>query len=146
MEENNKTVYLENYLMENSVISEVPAKIVEYQEETMLAYYREMAKMYSMDFDEFISMAFGADSEEAFIEMNKVGIEESAKYSLVVQAVAEDQNMTVSDSEISAYFFENTGSEDYSQFEQTYGKPYIKMSILMENVRDFVVDNAVIEE
>ena len=69
----------------------------------------------------------------------------TAEFYLVLQAIAEDAGISVSDDDIAAYFIQYKGIEDYSVYEDYFGMPYLKMIVLQQAVLDYVTDNAVME-
>ena len=72
-------------------------------------------------------------------------IKTQAKAALIYQAIAEDAGLSVSDDDIKAYFKTNTGSEDYSSAKSTYGMAYIKNTVLLSKVEEYVRNSAVLK-
>ena len=111
----------------------------------MIASYKQYAEYYDMDLEEFLSLAEGVSSTDellnAYVEQNT----EMANYNLIIQAIAEDSNISVSEDDLAAYFKENFGTEDFSQYEELFGMPYLKFTVLQETIFDNLVDNAVFE-
>ena len=70
---------------------------------------------------------------------------QNATMFLVFQAIAEDANITVSDDYVAAYFANYMGVEDYSQFEEQYGAPYLKLNVLHSKVVELVEENSTLE-
>lgn len=136
--------YLQNRLFESCTVSEVPEVLTAYQQNSILDYYNTYAQYYSMTLDDFISEAAGFDSREALFDAMAGDIQNSAKSCLIVQAIAEKENITVSDDDITAYFEEN-GSEDLSTYMEEYGKPYLAYIVMTNRVMDMIHEAAVLE-
>lgn len=123
-------------------VSEIPEKLFKHEQDAMLNYYEEYASYYSMELDEFLSSNMGVESAEALLESNRESNEASVRYSLVMQAIAEDSGMSASEEDISAYFLEMSGTDDYSSYEEQYGKPYLTQTVLFQKIVDHLTENA----
>lgn len=135
--------YVQNFVMDNSQVKSLPNRMVKYQENMLIKYYQEGAESYSMEMEEFLSTYLELDSVDALLEEYREDIVQKVSLHLVMQAVAEDAGITVTDEDVAAYFQEYTGSEDYSQYLETYGMPYIKVMVLRQAVLDYLCENAV---
>ena len=136
--------YVIEYLMNEIPVHSIPDEMIKYQEKAMLQDYREAAKDYSVQYDEFLNIKAGVSSEEELIEINRENNLKNATYYLVLQAVAEDLNLSVSEEDLVDYFTENSGTGDYSSFENRYGLPYLKNIILCQKTLDYIIENAVL--
>jgi len=136
--------FLENYLNTEVVVSAVPESIVRYHEQLMVRHFIDTAAQWGMDFDEFL-MGNNYDSIEAFIESSRTEIDMEARLSLIRQAVAEDAGIIADTDDVTAFFMENFGQEDFSMFEELYGLPWLKQSIRNQMVMDFITENVVLE-
>ncbi len=137
--------YLRKYLSENSQVATIPESLILFQQESMLAYYRLYAKQYGMDLDAFLVTVAGFESREALLAEYKQENEDAAKYCLIVQAIAEEQGMEVTDEDIAAFFDEQIGNTDYSTYEADFGLPYLKMNVLNDMVTKFLEEKAVLD-
>jgi trigger factor len=137
------TWYVRQYLADETVIRSVPDLITEYQKREMINWYRERADESNMELEEFLSAQAGYSGVDELLEDNKESIEESARYYLVVQAIAEDAGFSVSDEDLADYFSEYYGSSDYSYYEELFGVPFLKQYVLVKKVLDYAVENAV---
>ena len=134
--------YLQEYILSNSTVETVPDSVFDYNEELMINYYAENAASYGVDLDEFLATYIGVSTIEELKEKEYDGNVDVCKYTLVIQAIAEDSDILLSNEELASYFEENAGSSDYSTYEDEYGLPYIKhivmegvvMNLLQENV------------
>jgi trigger factor len=138
--------YVRSYMTSDVKVKEVPESITEYQNNNMLKYYEDTAKSSDTTLEEYIKTNFNISSVEELIEQNAAGIEQAAKYSLVVQAVAEDAKISVNDEDVTNYFKEQIGTDDYSPYETEYGMPYLKQQTLGYKVLTYITDHAVLEK
>ncbi|MCL2488007.1 MAG: FKBP-type peptidyl-prolyl cis-trans isomerase [Oscillospiraceae bacterium] len=136
--------YIDGYLKTEVPVQEVPAKLITYQEKVMLEYYQGYADNYGMELEEFLSAYVDASSVEELIETKRKEVLQSVKFSLIVQAIAEDGQFTVSNQDLADYFAEYAGSSDYSMFEEEYGLPWLKQVVLTQKVLNYIADNAVL--
>jgi trigger factor len=137
--------YVQEYIVENTNIISLPEALKEYQENTMLNYYQDYASYYSMDIEEFLSSYMGIATTDELIKNNNAEITEAANLYLITQAIAEDIGISVSDEDVATYIKDSAGLDDYSQYEEEYGMPYLKFVTLNQLVIDYLVDKAVLE-
>lgn len=138
--------YIQEYLINNMTVASVPETVMTYQENIMKNYYEMSATSYGMDVETFLASYVGYESLDALVAASVDQLEQQAKFALTIQAIAEQSDITVSDEIMKAYFLKYTGTEEYAQFEDIYGLPYLKNSILQEAVLDFLVEAAVMAE
>lgn len=134
--------FIWTYLTENSTVSEVPEAVLEYEKGQMIQYYTSTAAMYGVDLDTFLSSMMGIASVDELVEKSADDLKNSATRRMIVQAIAEDASLEVTDDDIVLYFTENMGSADYSSYETFYGKGYLKMILLNEQVTNLLRENA----
>lgn len=146
LQKNVVQTYVQNYLANDVTVNNMPQSLITYQEKAMTKYFEDYAEMYGVGMDEFLSSYVGVSSIDELLENYAEDNAANARYLLVIQAVAEDSGMSISDEEITAYFEESMGTSDYSTYEQDYGMPYIKQTVLGQKVLDQIVDNAKYEE
>lgn len=135
--------YINEYFSNEVTVQSVPEKMTEYQEQAMLSYYKESAAYYSMELDEFLASAAGVASVDELIEVNRDNTAAAVTFYLVIQAVAEDAGISVSEADLGDYFAEYVGTSDYSSFEEQFGLPYLKQVVLCQKVIDYVAENSV---
>ena len=100
--------------------------------------------MNGMDFASYIGLYFdGISTEEELLEVQEEAILVGARQTLMLQAISEAQNITISDEDVSTYMSENMGVTDLTQYEATYGMPYLKNFVLNNEMLQFLADNAV---
>ncbi len=139
-------VYIQNYLSEEFVVASVPEDVLTYQQTIMQNYYKMSAAQYDMTLEEYLITYIGHESIEALTEASKEEITQTSQFALVIQGVAEDANLEVTDEDLKAYFVKFTGDEDFSRFEEIYGMSYLKKSVLQEIVMEYLVSNATLEQ
>ena len=135
--------YIQQYLLDESKFTEtLPESMIDIQEKTLINAYKIQATMYGMELDTLLTN-IGISSKEELIDQSRGQIEDSVKFCLCTQAIAETLRFTATDDNIRAYFLKNTNSEDYSQFVSTYGEPYVKMIVLQDLALNYIKDNAI---
>ncbi|MDD5095274.1 MAG: FKBP-type peptidyl-prolyl cis-trans isomerase [Dehalococcoidia bacterium] len=137
--------YVQEYIVQNTNIISLPEALLEYQKNSMISYYQGYAESYSMDIEEFLSSYVGVATIDELIQANIANMTETAKFPLIIQAIAEDASISVSDEDVAAYVKKYAGADDYSGYEENYGMPYLKLITLSQAVTDYLVDNAVLE-
>ncbi len=140
-EDNNYTAGSDALMMavENATIDGYPEELYE----SCLAEYDEMnasfAEMLGMD----VADLEGTEEEkkEAVIDM--------VKEDMVTTAIAEKEDITVSDEEYQSYLednYEDYGYDSTESFESDYTKDALMEEILLSKVQDFLLENANITE
>ncbi|MBO6158111.1 MAG: trigger factor [Firmicutes bacterium] len=137
--------YVTEYLNENCTFKTAPGSLITYMQDMMIDYYAYYADNYGMDIDTFLQQYEQVDSVEALKEKYMDATMEDVNAALLLQAIAEDQGIVVTQDEIGMYFEEINGSPDYSMYEEEYGLPYLMQAVLLEKVHDLLIDNVVIE-
>ncbi len=121
------------YLYDNTTFQEVPESMVDYNIEAAIAYYKAYASAYGITFEEFLQSYTEAGSEAEFREAQYDSAYDSATYYLLYQALEEDMGLSVSDKDVTAYF-SNLGTTDLDTMVDTYGMPYLKNQLLINEV------------
>ena len=136
--------YVQAYIADNSTVSSLPEVLLQYQEDSLINYYQSSAGYYGMELDEFITTYLGVASIDELLESNKDNLENAANYYLIIQAIAETEDIKVTEEDLTAYFAKYLGTDDYTEYETYYGLPHLMMSTLHQFVLDYIVDNAVL--
>lgn len=131
------------YMQNNTTFKEIPQAALDYQSASMINSYKNTAAMYGIPFEDFLKNAMGIESEAALIEKMKDQIEDSAKQLLILQAVAEDADLQVNEGSIKEYFKNNMGTEDFSKYDEHFGRPYVSLVVMSELSNSYLIDNAV---
>ena len=136
--------YVQEYVIDNTAVNTIPKALLTHQKDLIVDYYQGLADSYGMELNEFLSANMEiADTEELLTEFQD-DIAQAATVSLVMQAVAEDLAISITDEDVAAFFVENMGTEDYTEYETEYGLPYLKMVVLQKHVVDYLTENAVL--
>lgn len=138
--------FLQDYILTNSTVLDVPDAMLSYQENLMIKQYEDYAAYYNMSLEEFLPNIAGVETVDELLASHKDENTQSAKFYLIVQAIAEEANIEVKDANLRAYFEKYAGSADYTQYKDYYGKPYLVMMVQTQNVLDFLRENAVLEQ
>lgn len=144
LQNNAITSFVQQFVVENSTVSEVPKTMLAYQEESMLAFYEGIAASNGATFEQIIQMYEGVATKEELVAKNSEYNTTAATFNLTVQAIAEKENFTVTEADLAAYFKKETGSEDYSTYVEQYGKPYILQVVMIQKVMDLLQENAIL--
>ena len=128
--------YIYNTLNEMKLEKDVPETLITYQENMAQTYYQNYADSYGVELEAFIQTYLGYDTLEEMQEKERATYTANAQYSLVSMAIAERENFKIDDETLSSYFLENMGSSDYSEYEATYGLPYLKHIVLSDMALD----------
>ena len=138
--------YVQNYVLENSQVSEVPQSIIDYQGDLLVYQYEYYASMYNMDLASFLKMSAGVETTDDLVASNQSQLENTAKSYLVFQAIAEDAGISVSDNELTSYLKSVTGSDDMDSLESQYGHGYLMLQALVQKVGDYLIENATVTD
>ncbi|MCF2557969.1 FKBP-type peptidyl-prolyl cis-trans isomerase [Fournierella massiliensis] len=134
----------DGFMTQCTFSEELPEAIIQYQSELCVEYYRQAAASNGMDFASFISLYFdGITTEEELLDVQEESILNATRQTLMLQAIAEAQDIDISDEDVSSYMSENMGVTDLTQYEATYGMPYLKNFVLNNEMLQFLADNAV---
>ncbi|MCL2019696.1 MAG: FKBP-type peptidyl-prolyl cis-trans isomerase [Oscillospiraceae bacterium] len=135
--------YIQEYILTKVFYSSIPEQIIKHQETLMLIDYYSYAEYNNFSITELLEYE-GISSVDELLEVYKEVNTEKALFSLVMQAIAEDAGIYVSTEDLEALFIENTGTSDYSSYEEEYGLPFIKQVTLNRKVFSFILENAVL--
>ncbi|MDZ7837327.1 MAG: hypothetical protein U5N58_04920 [Actinomycetota bacterium] len=83
------------------------------QEKSLILYYQDSAEYYEMEFDEFLTNYMNVSSTDELLETFAEDNRENAKFYLIIQAIAEDAGISVTDEDLNSYFTDHIGAEDY---------------------------------
>lgn len=136
--------YIQNYLFENANIKSLPESMLKYQENALIQNFKIEASYYNMDINEFLMIYAGISSTEELLELYHEDNKRTAELYLILQAIAEKENITVADDDVAKFFKKYLGTEDYSQYKESLGMPYLKMIALNQAVIDHLKKNAVL--
>lgn len=136
--------YIEEFLRTEVPVKSIPDSLMEYQEKALLNSYQEYADFNGMELEEYLKEYESFSSVDECIEAEYSVLVENATFLLVIQAVAEDMGMSVSEEDLTNYSVEHLWSSDYSIQVDQYGLPYVKQSVICQMVLDYIAENAVL--
>ncbi len=142
----NLATYVQDYVLNNSTVTEVPQAIVDYQGQQYLFQYQTYAQMYGTTLSALLQMYTGASTSEEFLTNNAEALENAARSYLVFQAIIEDAGLTETDEELEAYIASVSSTTDLATAEATYGKGYLVMRALLQKAGDYLIDHTTIVE
>lgn len=137
-------LYLQEYLLANITVKSIPDQVLTHQENAMVAFYQSKADSYSMELDDFLRSNAGVENAEELKEIYYEDNVKMVKYFVIIQAIAEDASLSVTDEDMKNYFIDYAGTDDYSGYEELYGMPYLKQTTLYQMVLDLLTENAVL--
>lgn len=133
----------------SSEITEYPQELVDYSVADMTNYYESFAEMYGMEFADFLEAYFGM-TEEEYAEESVNAVKQNLQQELYVKAIAEAEGLEVDEEAYAAgcqKYMEDYGFEsEEALVEAIGGEATLRLSILLDNTYDYLVENAVIEE
>ena len=129
--------YLADYLMTNSAFMEdIPDEIVENEFLMEEAYISEIATSNGMTVDELLQSG-GYNDMDAYLNASEEYIRQDLQYCFIIQAIAENLNIEVTDEDI-----ESSYGTDADSAVATYGKGYVAQQVLTYLVMDELYTNA----
>ena len=111
----------------------------------VIEQYKEFAKMYEMEYEEFVETQMGGSVEEFEAEVKKQA-QEAEKEMMVVSAIAEKEGITLSDEayeEQLVYMAGLYGYEDAEAMKEAGTEEELREIALAFLVMDFVKENSV---
>lgn len=141
-------VDLMTQLYNTCTIEEYPQELVDYSMASMKNSYSEMAAMYGMELDDLLSSFYGI-TEEEFDQQMEDYIKQSLQQEMILKAIAEEEDMTISDEEYTQGCENYRQAQGYDTVEDLvadYGEEVIRTSLLIDKAMDFVRENAVVTE
>lgn len=130
-----------NYMMDNSVVSEIPQNLIDDQRDTYRKEIEASAENMGKTMDEYLETT-DYDTEDALLDSYNDRIEESVKAYLIFQAVAEAEKIKVTDADVSDYFGDDSLS--VQQAQKYYGEEYVNQTVLYNKVGDWLTAHATI--
>lgn len=141
-----------NYLKDKTTVNSYPKKYLsalksvkkysdqqsyEYMNQMYLSYYGQGIN----SFEEYVGM-----TEEEYDKSLSDACKDTEKMDLIYQAIAEKENITVTEEDVKAMLVETSGSADnYEENVENYGIGYLMQTALADKVKDFCVSNASVQ-
>lgn len=133
-------------LYNTCTVDNYPEELITYSVDTLRNYYTQMASYYGMEFADFLPLYFGID-EATFETESAEAVKESLQQEMILKAIAEQENMEISDEEFTEgckKYADRMGYPSVEEFTAAYGEKEIRQSLIMDKAMDFVKENAVI--
>lgn len=133
------------YVYNNTSVNKYPESYIKvlkgrkkYSDEQTLKYYEQMGLQ--MTWKDFIGM-----SESEYEAELRLSAEDTVKSQLMIQAIFEAENMTITDEAYNAVIAELGGSDELSnQIVEEYGEGYIRQAAMKDLVEEFLNNKAVL--
>ena len=137
--------------VENAEVKKYPEGAVDQEQQAIIEQYKLMAQNYNMEWDDFLE-TYMQTTDEEFTEQAKTYGESVAKQKLVLYAIADKENLKVSNKDYKdrlskmlkdAGMTEDDFKEQYNMTIEEYAEQNdFKASFLSEQVNDFIYKNA----
>lgn len=137
-----------NKIVKNSKIKKVPEDRIKSHQKMLDDFYHKYAESYQMEFADFLKQQMGT-SEEDYKKNLKKAAKESVEQQLIVEAIAEKEDLVVSDKEYKKEvknYVTNMGFTSQKELEEYYGKDYVRNTITAEKVMKFCAKEAKVKE
>lgn len=122
------------------VSTDLPENVQQYFTDIILYQPYMYAKMYGISMEDSLSKN-GYSSVDEYLENNKSSKQSMIKELLLLQAVAEKNNIVCDTDVLNAEFARYFGSSDMSSIVSAYGENYVKSLTLHEVVMQNLIDN-----
>ena len=136
-----------NQIYSASTINGYPEEVVNYRTAQMKAYYTQIAEQSDMTLADFLSNQLQM-TEEQFDQQCPAVIKQSMIQELLLKAVAESENMEISDEEYEAgieKYIKSTGAESKETLLSQYTEAEIRRSLIMDQALDFLKENTTVK-
>ncbi|MDF2942968.1 MAG: trigger factor [Herbinix sp.] len=141
---NNKINSILTSIIDNSEISSYPQTLLDYYSYEMKDYYTQYAKMYGMEFADFLSAS--GMTEESFTTQQKSYAEDRASQELALNAIIKAEKIELTDDEYKAGVAKILTDYGYASEDELFKsatEAQIKESLIWEKAVNFVTEQAV---
>ena len=143
--EQNKSSLVLSQVIKNSQILGYPEDELEQYKQSTISTYQQYATAYGMTYEDFLS-SYLEMSVEAFEQYALESAESSLKQELVLQAIANAEQLTFTSAEYNEYLSglaSSYGYDSLSTMVSDIGNDVLQRSMLLETALQFITDNAV---
>lgn len=149
--ESDKETAVLNTLINNSTVSEIPEGLLQARLDLILNLQERQYAQYNTTMQEYVE-SMGYDYEE-IVQNITDNVEESTKTELILQAIADAEDIQVDEDDYNSFITEiytNLGYTDADTFYADYsvdgcdGKSYFELAYRTEKATDFCIENAVV--
>ena len=127
-------------IVEINTIDTPPEVITKYQEKSLINAYEDYAANFGMTLEDFLKNQMELNNAQELVESKADEVEESAKYFLVMQAIAEDAGIIPTNADVEEFF-----GESYESNKEQYGAPYLSQYYIHEKIVELLINEAVLE-
>ena len=121
-------------------ITEYPEDLMNYVGGSLIQTYQQYADMYGMDFASFLQTYLKMD-QNTFTRQVQTAAQQTLKEEMLLKAIAEKENITVSDEEYEKgceNYAVKYGYETADSLKQAFDEPTIRISLLMDKTFDYL--------
>lgn len=133
-------------VVENVTVKELPEKEIKNYKELLLESYEQAAQsQYNMSYEQLVKQVYGKTMEDIDPEITEQAKSAVKEYMTIV-AIARDQDLDITEEEFRAEADKYAASNGYStteEFLEAIDEGQFYLSLLINVVMDFVVENAV---
>ena len=122
------------------VSTDLPENVQQYFTDIILYQPYMYAKMYGISMEDFLSKN-GYSSVDEYLESSESSKQNMIKQILIMQALAEKNNIVCDTDILNAEFSRYFGSTDMTSYVNAYGENYVKTNILHDIVMQNQIDN-----
>ncbi len=133
-------------VVENVKVNSLPEDEIENYKKLIIETYDEMAQQqYGMSYQDYLSQATGQSLEDIDDVLTQQA-EGAVKEYMTIVAIAREQNLELTEEQYQeelAKYAKNNGYSTTEEFKAAINESQFYLSLLIEKVMDFVVENAV---
>lgn len=137
--DNQVASYVWDTAFEGCTFKDVPDVLVENEFTIAIGQMKAYATSYGTDLATMLNYNYGVSDEDTFRSQYKDQMAQQVKYYMMVQAMAEANNLLATEDDVKTYFSEKVGVDDYSDYIKNYGKGYIYRAVTMNKVNDYLI-------
>lgn len=144
--ESQKVNDLFTLIYSTSTIQDYPQDVVDYSMDTLVGYYEAYAQDAGQTFEEFLQQNFGQSEEEFRNECMEM-VKESLSQEMILMAIAETEDLTVSEGEYQEgleQYAQSVGAESAEDYLKTTTKEEVLRNLLLDKALAVVEDSAVV--
>jgi len=142
LQDNAISDFLHEYLV-TQVTVYLPERLLVHYENDFIQQHTQQAEQFGMELDELVGL-YGFDNLNDFLEASRGDISNTATFSLVLQAVAEDADISLNEQEL-LDFLENMHPGGSDMLIEMYGMPWLKQFARNQITFDHILENIVLE-
>lgn len=136
-------MYLHEFVTSAYVVTYVPESVLEYHRMLYLEHQSDTARQFGMTLEDLMEW-FGYGSIEEFLGASHEEILQESRFSVAMQAIAEDAGIVVEYGDVVQYFAESFFIDNIDSLVELYGLPWLKQFVRTQRVIDLVVENVVV--